>query len=195
MHPKIKAAARTAFCFVVLNGCLVVGAATAWAEVDAGQSHPLCEEGVAVLAGRLAYLEARISPAPDQQQAWQAFKTLVRAAVKPLDELCAEGPASGPLVNIDKLEKMERHAAAMQKVFAGLRAAIAEINPVLTSAQRDLLARGILPPPPPLTPPFPPSPGTPRFPPPQGGMFGMQLPPFVMTTISCGSEPLGPPLF
>ena len=94
MHPIIKAAAQTALCFLALNGCVVLGAATAWAEVNAALTpRPLCEEGRAVLAGRLAYLEARLSPAPDQQQAWEAFKTAVRAAVEPLDALCAEGLA------------------------------------------------------------------------------------------------------
>jgi hypothetical protein len=193
MHPIIKAAAQTALCFLALNGCVLLGAATAWAEADAAQtSRPLCEEGRAVLAGRLAYLEARISPAPHQQQAWQAFKSAVRAAVEPLDALCVEGKAPGAPADPDRLERMEKSAAALQKMFAGLRAAIAGIDPVLTSAQRDILAHHILAPAPPFMPPFPPpSPGMP----PPGGMFGLPPPPFAMTAVSCGKEPLVPPLF
>jgi hypothetical protein len=189
VHPKIKAAAQTALCFLALNGCVVLGAATAWAEANAAQTpRPLCEEGRAVLAGRLAYLEARLSPAPDQQQAWEAFKTAVRAAVEPLDALCAEGLAPGASADPDRLERMEKSAAALQKMFAGLRSAIAGIDPVLTSAQRDLLARHILPPPPPFMPPFP-------VMPPPGGMFGLPPPPFAMTAVSCGKEPLVPQPF
>lgn len=193
VHPKIKTAAQTALCFLALNGCVVLGAATAWAEANAAQApRELCEEGRAVLAGQLAYLEARLSPAPDQQQAWEAFKTAVRAAVEPLDAQCAEDLAPGASADPDRLERMEKSAAALQKMFAGLRSAIAGIDPVLTSAQRDLLARRILPPPPPFMPPFPPP--VPGMPPP-GGMFGLPPPPFAMTAVSCGKEPLVPQPF
>ena len=131
MHPKINAAARMALYFLALNGSepCVLRAAPAWAEADAAPTvlRPLCEEGRAVLAGRLGYLEARISPAPDQQQAWQEFKTAVRAAVEPLNALCDEGPAAGAS-SPDRLERMEKSAAALQKMFAGLRAATAGIR-------------------------------------------------------------------
>jgi hypothetical protein len=195
MHPIINATARTALCFLAFcsSGPRFLGAAPAWAEADAGPavSRPVCEEGHALLAGRLGYLEARVSPAADQQQAWQTFKAAVRAAMEPLDSLCLDNVAPGASPDpANRLEGMEKFASAMQKMFAGLQAAVAGLGPVLTSAQRDILARHILPPPPPGMPPFPPPPiGMPPF----GRAFGPEPPSFAMTAVPCGIEPLGLP--
>ena len=73
------------------------GACRSWGHRGEGRcaaedGRPPCAEGRALLAARLAYLEARISPEPGQQEAWRTFANAVRASADGLDRVCAEEP-------------------------------------------------------------------------------------------------------
>ena len=116
---------------------------TAW---KTGLQPPPCAEGRALLAAKLAYLEARISPGPDQQDPWRTFANAIRASADGFDRLCAEEPLRPESADAgERLERMQGHAAAMQAMFGALAKAYEAIAPVLTPAQRDILSRNIVP--------------------------------------------------
>ena len=76
-----------------------------------------------------------------------------------LDRACVEEPPRPLSVDAgERLERMERHAAAMQAMFGAMAKAYVAIAPILTAAQRDILSRNIVPSPP-FPGPFPPPPG------------------------------------
>ncbi len=166
MSSRRAAAVRTAVVgFALSVGALfALGAMGAGAEATAPETNPqaACAEGRALLAARLAYLEARVAPAADQQDAWRTFADTVRVSAGDLDRVCVEESSSPtPADAGDRLERIERLAAAMQAMFGAMAKAYRTIAPVLTAAQLDILSRNIV--------PSPPSPGL--FPPRPGG-FG-----------------------
>ena len=115
-----------------------------------------CAEGRALFAAKLAYLEARVSPEPSQAEAWRSFANAMRNSGGELDRACAEEPfrpVSGDAG--ERLQRMEKHAAAMQAMFGAMAKAYVAIAPNLTAAQRDILSRNIVPSPT-LPGPFPP---------------------------------------
>ena len=158
---------RTAVFVVVLALAALFALNAIPARAEAPPNEPPCAEGRALQAARLAYLEARIAPEPSQQDAWRAFADAFRASSGGLDRLCAEGRPPSPDA-AERLERMEKHAAAMQELFGGLAKAYQAIAPVLTPVQRDILARNIVPSHRPPG-PFPPPPG---FGPPHGPGMG-----------------------
>jgi hypothetical protein len=106
-----------------------------------------CAEGRALFAAKLAYLEARISPEPSQEDAWRRFADAMRASAGEVDRACAEEPPRQLAVDAgERLKRMERHAAAMQAMFGAMANAYVAIAPNLTAAQRDILSRNIIPP-------------------------------------------------
>ena len=140
-------ATRTAVIVIALSG------AGLWAlrAIDARAGPPAlddsapCAEGRALFAAKLAYLEARIAPEPSQEDAWRRFAEAVRASTGELDRACAEDPPRALSVDAG-LKRMERHAAAMQAMFGAMANAYVAIAPNLTTAQRDILSRNIVPP-------------------------------------------------
>ena len=159
------AAARAAVCVIALSG------AGLWAlhAMDAKADPPpmddslSCAEGRALFAAKLAYLEARISPEPSQEDAWRGFENAMRSSAGELDRACVEELPHFLSVDAgERLQRMERHAAAMQAMFGAMAKAYVAIAPNLTTAQRDVLSRNIVPSPP-FPGPFPPPPLGPGF--------------------------------
>ena len=110
------------------------------------EESPPCAEGRALFAAKLAYLEARIAPEPSQEGAWRTFASAMRASAGELDRACAEDPPRSFSVDAgERLERMEKHAAAMQAMFGAMAKAYVAIAPNLTAAQRDILSRNIVP--------------------------------------------------
>jgi len=153
-----------------LSALWAIGARAETTTWKTGLQPPPCAEGRALLAARLAYLEARISPGPDQQEPWRTFANAIRASADGFDRLCAEEPLRPESADAsERLERMQGHAAAMQAMFGALAKAYEAIAPVLTPAQRDILSRNIVPPPP-IPGFFPPPPAGLGLPPRAGDM-------------------------
>jgi hypothetical protein len=164
--------ARTAVFVIGLSGAALCALHAMDARADpppVDDSGP-CAEGRALFAARLAYLEARIAPKPDQEDAWRTFANAMRSSTAEVDRACvdaaprrAENDAAG-----ERLRRMAKRAAAMEAMFDAMAKAYVAVAPDLTTAQRDILSRNIAAPLPGLAPP-PPS-GGPGFPPPPGPM-------------------------
>ena len=142
------AAVRTAVFVVALSGAglWALRAMDAKADPPPSEDSSPCAEGRALFAAKLAYLEARVSPETSQAEAWRTFASAMRDSAGELDRACAEGPP--PLVSVDareRLQRMERHAAAVQAMFGAMAKAYVAIAPSLTTAQRDILSRNIVP--------------------------------------------------
>jgi LTXXQ motif family protein len=175
-----RRAMRTAVFVVALSGAglWALRAIDAKAAPPPSEESQRCAEGRALFAAKLAYLEARISPEPSQEDAWRTFTNAMRATTRALDRACAEEPARPQSVDAgQRLKRMESHAAAMQAMFGQMADAYLAIAPDLTTAQRDVLSRNIVP-----------SPG-PEFYSPRAG--GPWLPPRPWDmSLNCG--PAGP---
>jgi hypothetical protein len=160
--PFLSAGAmRTAVCVIALSaaGLSALHAMDARADPPPLDDSSPCAEGRALFAAKLAYLEARISPEPSQEDAWRRFTDAMRASAGELDRACAE--EAQRLLPVDageRLKRMEKHAAAMQAMLGAMANAYVAIAPSLTAAQRDILSRNMV-----ASPPFPP------FPPPRPG--------------------------
>ena len=163
-------AARTAVCVIALAGAglWALHAMDAKADPPPIDDSAPCAEGRALFAAKLAYLEARISPEPSQEDAWRSFENAMRSSASEVDRTCVEDPHRPLSVDAgERLQRMERHAAAMQAMFGAMAKAYVAIAPNLTAAQRDILSRNIVPsptfpgpfPPPPLGPGWSPDPG------------------------------------
>ena len=144
------AAMRTAVFVIALSGAglWALHAMDARADQPQSESAP-CAEARALFAAKLAYLEARISPEPRQEEAWQNFANAMRASAGELDRACAEEPVLPQSVDAgERLQQMEKHAAAVQAMFGAMAKAYLAIARQLTTAQRDILSRNIVPSPP-----------------------------------------------
>jgi hypothetical protein len=138
-------AARTAIVVSALSAAAVgaLVAMSAKAETTAAESPApaRCVEGEAGLAAYLAYLEARVVPEAEQQDAWKTFATAVRASAEPLDRLCREAPAGPPPSDPAlRLEGMAKHVAALETLLEGGAKAYSALAPTLTPAQREVIA-------------------------------------------------------
>jgi LTXXQ motif family protein len=163
------AAVRTAVFVIALSGAglWALRAMDANADPPPSEDSSPCAEGRALFAAKLAYLEARISPEPSQAEAWRSFANAMRDSGE-LDRACNEEPPRPLSVDAgERLQRMEKHAAAMQAMFGAMAKAYVAIAPSLTTAQRDILSRNIAPstpfpgpfPPPVPGPGLPPRPG------------------------------------
>lgn len=141
-------ATRTAVIVIALSAAGLWGLYSMDARADPpsmDDSSP-CIEGRALFAAKLAYLEAKISPEPSQEEAWKNFAGAMRASAGEIDHACIEDPPRPISVDAgDRLKRMERHAAAMQAMFGAMANAYVAIAPNLTAAQRDVLSRNIVP--------------------------------------------------
>jgi hypothetical protein len=149
-------ATRTAVMVIALSaaGLWALRAMDAKADPPAFDDNSPCAEGRALFAAKLAYLEARIAPEPSQEDAWRQFAGAMRASAGEADRACSEEPPRP--VSVDggeRLKRMEKHAAAMQAMFGAMANAYEALAPNLTTAQRDILSRNIVP-----ASPFPPFP-------------------------------------
>jgi hypothetical protein len=151
-------ATRTTVIVIVLSGAVLwaLRAMDARADPPALDDSSPCAEGRALFAAKLAYLEARIAPEPSQEDAWRHFADAMRASAGEADRACTEDPPRPLSVDAgERLRRMEKHAAAMQAMFGAMANAYVAIAPNLTTAQRDILSRNIVPSSP--FSPFPPS--------------------------------------
>jgi LTXXQ motif family protein len=141
-------ATRTAIIVIALSGAGLWGlrAMDARADPPAQDDSSPCTEGRALFAAKLAYLEAKISPEPSQEEAWRTFANAMRASAGEVDRACIEQPPRPLSADAaERLKRMERHAAAMQAMFGAMADAYVAIAPNLTEAQRDILSRNIVP--------------------------------------------------
>jgi hypothetical protein len=141
-------ATRTAIIVIALSGAGLWGlrAMAASADPPAIDDASPCAEGRALFAAKLAYLEAKISPEPSQQEAWRTFANAMRASAGAVDRACLEDPPRPLSADAgERLKRKERHAAAMQAMFGAMANAYVAIAPNLTAAQRDILSRNIVP--------------------------------------------------
>jgi hypothetical protein len=144
-------ATRTAVFVIALSGAglWALSAMDAKADPPPMDDGSPCTEGRALFAAKLAYLEAKISPEPSQEQAWRSFAGAMRASAGEVDRACIEDPPRPLSADAgERLKRMERHAAAMQAMFGAMANAYVAIAPNLTAAQRDILSRNIVPSPP-----------------------------------------------
>jgi hypothetical protein len=144
-------ATRTAIFVVTLSGAglWALSAMDAKADPPSMDDASPCAEGRALFAAKLAYLEAKISPEPSQEEAWRSFAGTMRASAGAVDRACIEDPPRPISADAgERLKHMERHAAAMQAMFGAMANAYVAIAPNLTEAQRDILSRNIVPSPP-----------------------------------------------
>jgi hypothetical protein len=141
-------ATRTAVFVVALSGAglWALRAMDAKADPPPLEDSQPCAEGRALFAAKLAYLEVRIAPEPSQEEAWRTFTNAMRATAGALDRACAEESPRPQSVDAgQRLKRMESHAAAMQAMFGEMADAYLAIAPDLTTAQRDVLSRNIVP--------------------------------------------------
>ena len=165
-------ATRAAVCVIALSGAglWALHAMDAKADPPPMDDSSPCAEGRALFAAKLAYLEARISPEPSQEDAWRSFANAMRSSASEVDRTCVEDSTHPLSVDAgERLQRMERHAAAMQAMFGAMANAYVAIAPNLTTAQRDILSRNIVPSPP-FPGPFPPPPGGPGLSPHSGDL-------------------------
>jgi hypothetical protein len=144
-------ATRTAIFVIALSGAglWALSAMDAKADPPPFDDSSPCAEGRALFAAKLAYLEAKISPEPSQEEAWRSFAGAMRASAGEVDRACIEDPPRPLSADAgERLKHMERHAAAMQAMFGAMANAYVAIAPNLTAAQRDILSRNIVPSPP-----------------------------------------------
>ena len=144
-------ATRTAVFVIAVSGAglWALRAMDAKADPPPLEESQACAEGRALFAAKLAYLEARVPPEPSQEQAWRIFANGMRTSTGELDRSCAEEPPGRLQVDArERLERMEKHAAAMQTMFGEMAKAYVAVAPNLTIAQRDILSRNIVPSPP-----------------------------------------------
>ena len=141
-------ATRTAIIVIALSGAglWALSAMDAKADPPAMDDASPCTEGRALFAAKLAYLEAKISPEPSQEEAWRTFANAMRASAGAVDRACVEDPPRPLSADAgERLKRMERHAAAMQAMFGVMADAYVAIAPNLTEAQRAILSRNIVP--------------------------------------------------
>ena len=141
-------ATRTAVFVIALSGAglWALSAMDAKADPPSMDNASPCAEGRALFAAKLAYLEAKISPEPSQEEAWRSFAGAMRASAGEVDRACIEDPPRTlPVDAAERLKRMERHAAAMQAMFGAMADASVAIVPNLTEPQRDILSRNIVP--------------------------------------------------
>jgi LTXXQ motif family protein len=141
-------ATRTAIIVIALSGAGIWGLRAMDARADPppqDDSSP-CAEGRALFAAKLAYLEAKISPEPSQEEAWRSFAGAMRASAGEVDRACVEdSPRPLSADAGQRRKRMDRHAAAMQAMFGAMADAYVAVAPNLTEAQRDILSRNIVP--------------------------------------------------
>ena len=162
MHFISARAARTAVIVIALSaaGLWALRAMDAKADPPVMDDSSPCAEGRALFAAKLAYLEARIAPEPSQEDAWRRFADAMGASAPEAGRACTEEPPRALSVDAgERLHRMEKHAAAMQAMFGAMANAYVAIAPDLTTTQREILSRNIVP-----ASPFPP------FPPPGAGL-------------------------
>jgi hypothetical protein len=141
-------ATRTAVFVVALSGAglWALRAMDAKADPSPLEESAPCAEGRALFAAKLAYLEARVAPEPSQEEAWRTFANAMRATGGALDRACAEEPPPPQSVDAgQRLKRMKSHAAAMQAMFGEMADAYLAVAPNLTTAQRDVLSRNMVP--------------------------------------------------
>jgi LTXXQ motif family protein len=141
-------ATRTAVFVIGLSGAglWALSAMDAKADPPPMDDSSPCAEGRALFAAKLAYLEAKISPEPSQEEAWRSFAGAMRASAGAVDRACVEDPPRPITADAgERLKHMERHAAATQAMFGAMADAYVAIAPNLTEAQRDILSRNIVP--------------------------------------------------
>jgi len=105
----------------------------------------VCADGDAVLNAHLAFLETKLKPRDDQKQAFASFAGEVRAATRPMRDLCAGGPPRPEPGLLGRMRFMDRVGSAMLGTEKGMLAALEKLVPVLDETQRRTLDE--LPPP------------------------------------------------
>ena len=104
----------------------------------------MCADLDAHLAARMAFIEAKIGLEAAQRPEWEAFVGAMRAAEKPIRDMCQSPPpppADDPVAQLEALDRREIARAQMQE---GRRAAVARLRRALAPDQQRRLAEVIL---------------------------------------------------
>jgi hypothetical protein len=116
-------ATRTAVFVIALSGAglWALSAMDAKADSPSMDNASPCAEGRALFAAKLAYLEAKISPEPSQEEAWRSFAGAMRASAGEVDRACIEDPPRPVSIDAaERLKRMERNGAAMEAMFGAM---------------------------------------------------------------------------
>jgi hypothetical protein len=104
----------------------------------------MCRDSDARIASRLAYVEAKIQPTPNQRVAWDSFARDARAAAEPLKRVCTNPPADAPANDAAaSLVRRETVMAAMLDSMKAFRPAIERLQAALDDSQKTLLAQAL----------------------------------------------------
>lgn len=105
----------------------------------------MCADMPARFAGRVAYTEVKLGITDAQKPAWQTFATEAKAALAPMQKLCATPPAAnaGQDAAAD-LARREVYLTAALDSTKALRLAVEKLSPTLTEAQRKTLAETLV---------------------------------------------------
>jgi periplasmic protein CpxP/Spy len=139
---------RTAVFVIALSGAglWALSAMDAKADPPSMDDASPCAEGRALFTAKLAYLEARIAPEPSQEEAWRHFADAMGISSGEADRACAEEPPRSLSVDTrERLERMEKHAAATQAMFGAMAKAYEAVAPSLTTEQREIVSRKLVP--------------------------------------------------
>ena len=106
----------------------------------------MCADHDAHFAARMAFLEAKIGLEAAQRSAWEAFVGAMRAAEKPIRDMCQSPPppsADDPVAQLEALDRREIARAQMQEGAACCRCAPQEcagVGPATPAGGGDLAA-------------------------------------------------------
>lgn len=155
---------RAAFAATALQiaGLCLLSAAPAHAQMMPPGPPPRCDDGPAMLAGRLAFLETKLEIQGEQSRAWAAFAQEIKTAAAPLDAICRNGPRPDEVTQgtdpVQVLDRKQSPLLAAASAAGGMREAVRRLSDQLTANQRQVLAQELgrpgpglafLPPPPP----------------------------------------------
>jgi protein CpxP len=101
----------------------------------------MCAEAPARAAARLAYAEVKLGITDAQRAAWQAFANDARAAMKPMQALCADRPAAADADAAAIFARREKAMTAALETTRAMRAASEKLTPVLNEEQKKQFAQ------------------------------------------------------
>ena len=108
----------------------------------------MCNEIDALFAARMAFIQARVTPTPDQMAEWEAFVASARATLGEIKATCSSDfvppDRKNPMAMLAFRERRARHRA---ELFRAERVAVERFMKVLSPQQQQNLGEAVLRPP------------------------------------------------
>lgn len=104
----------------------------------------MCRDSDALIASRLAYVEAKVQPTQNQRAAWDSFARDARAAAEPMKRVCANPP--GDAAANDAAASLARRETIMAAMLDGMKAfrpAVERLQTALDDGQKTRLAQAL----------------------------------------------------